>query len=159
MENSCEPQKKKTYDQELVEDSVQDENEVAKVLEQDGGDELEADSIPNVSSNSALACIVQEPVHGRELESESGISRPDSSMEPRSRAVRIVGRMEVDSAERMRGLTAQSIANELRSMRPEQRFLAEYIISSTLALGHADRILAIVPNGRTNSDSDDDDAQ
>ncbi|KAH8393186.1 hypothetical protein KR215_003049 [Drosophila sulfurigaster] len=154
MENSCEPQKKKTYDQELDEDSVQHENEVAKVLEQDGGDELEAASIPNVSSNSALAFVVQEPVHGRELELESGISRPDSSM-----AVRIVGRMEVDSAERMRGLTAQSIANELRSMRPEQRFLAEYIISSTLALGHADRIVAIVPNGRTNSDSDDDDAQ
>ncbi|XP_051860090.1 uncharacterized protein LOC117566785 isoform X3 [Drosophila albomicans] len=159
MENSCEPQKKITHDQELVEESVQHDNEVAKVLEQDGGGEVEADSIPNVSSNSVVALAVQ-PVYGRKLESDSGISSgPDSSMEPRSRRVRIVGRLEIDSAERYRALTPQSIANVLHSMRPDQRFLAEYIICSTLALGHANRILTIMPNFMINSDSDDDDAQ
>ncbi|XP_051860092.1 uncharacterized protein LOC117566785 isoform X5 [Drosophila albomicans] len=156
MENSCEPQKKITHDQELVEESVQLDNEVAKVLEQDGGGEVEADSIPNVSSNSVVALAVQ-PVHGRELESDSGISSGQVSSMEWWRRVRIVGRMEFNSAERMRDMTPQSIANELRSMRPDQRFLAEYIICSTLALGRADRILTTIPN--FNSVSDDDDAQ
>ncbi|XP_062135661.1 uncharacterized protein LOC133845271 isoform X1 [Drosophila sulfurigaster albostrigata] len=160
MENECQPETMKTYDQELVEDSVQHDNEVAKVSELDGGGELEADLIPNMTSNSVLAVVVQEPDHGRELESDSGISSgPDSSMEPRSRRVRIVGRLQIYGAERYGALTAQSIANVLRSMRPNQRFLAEYIISAMLALGHSDRLSAIMLNGRTNSDSDDDDAQ
>ncbi|XP_034107282.1 uncharacterized protein LOC117570000 [Drosophila albomicans] len=98
----------KTSDQEMDEESVQHNVEATKVLEQNGGGEVKAES-----------------------SSESESQRILSGATAMSTSIRNVGSSStnVDHADIECGLTAQYIADGLCSMRRDQRILAMLMIN------------------------------
>ncbi|XP_060657055.1 uncharacterized protein LOC132791938 [Drosophila nasuta] len=108
MENECQPENMKTSDQEMDEESVQHNVEATKVLEQNGGGEVKADSSSKSESQRILSGGTSMSMSIRNFGGSSS---------------------SVDHADIECGLTAQYIADGLCSMRRDQRVLAMFMIN------------------------------